>query len=336
MVKLRAFCIIGAVLLTMVCSFAQSLIGSADAVHLVEHKIRELNGGRFKATSVTYEEEKCTVLGTNGVYNVEAFLNARAARVLELRRDGQTFYTWEGVKVIGHRGNVKFAPENTIPALLEAIKLGVDLVEIDVRQTQDGELILMHDETVDRTTNGSGDVANLTLADIKALDAGSWFSENFKGVRAPTLREALAAIRGRALPDVDFKAGDPEKLIAILAEENLLGKITLYCGDWELMQHTLSLAPEGFLLRPSVPGGMQGLPIVLQKFDPQIVNINWKEFSEVLVQAVHTAGKKSFLNSMQQDTDYVRSLMISTLPDYLQSDHIDLMMPLLREQGLHK
>ncbi len=205
---------------------------------------------------------------------------------------------------------------------------------MDVRQTRDGELIIMHDEKVDRTTDGTGKVADMTLAEIKKLDAGSWFSPEFKGEVVPTLREALHAIRGKALPDVDFKAGDPVKLIAILDEFGLLGKVTLYCGDWNLMQATLSLAPEGFILRPTIPG-LKGLPIVLQRFDPQIVNINWKQFSETVVRDVHVAGKKTFLNAMQQDTDYVRKLMLDTLPDYLQTDHIDLLAPLLRQHDLH-
>ena len=179
-------------------------------------------------------------------------------------------------------------------------------------------------------------IAELSLADVKVLDAGSWFSDEFQKVPVPTLREALEAIRGKVLPDIDFKAGDPQKLIDILKEEELLGKVTLYCGDWDLMQRTIELAPEGFMLRPNVPTGYHGLSVVLQTFNPPLVNVNWNQFSEALVQAIHTSGKKSFLNSMQQDTDYVRDLMISTLPDYLQSDHLDLLVPLLRQHGLHK
>ena len=312
----------------------QSLITPAEAVHLVEYKLEELHSGRFKVEDVMFKESRCTVTGVNGPYQLTALLDARHARVLRMTRNEQPFYKWEGILLVGHRGNVKFAPENTVSAFIKAIELGADLVEMDVRQTRDGELIIMHDEKVDRTTDGTGKVADMTLAEIKKLDAGSWFSPEFKGEVVPTLREALHAIRGKALPDVDFKAGDPVKLIAILDEFGLLGKVTLYCGDWNLMQATISLAPEGFILRPTIPG-LKGLPIVLQRFDPQIVNINWKQFSETVVRDVHVAGKKTFLNAMQQDTDYVRKLMLDTLPDYLQTDHIDLLAPLLRQHDLH-
>ncbi len=336
MLRLRIFVIVLTALFSFAYAQSLSLITPAEAIHLVEYKLKDLDAGRFKATSVSYDDEKCTVSGTNGAYPLAAVVDARAARVLELKRNGETFYTWEGIKVVGHRGTVKFAPENTIPAFLKAIELGADLLEMDVRETKDSVLVIMHDDKVDRTTNGTGRVAEMTLAEIKALDAGSWFGDDFKGVKVPTFREVLAAIRGKALPDIYFKAGDPARLIAVLEEENLLGKVTLYCGNWDLMQRTLRLAPEGFFLRPTSPGGRQGLPIVLEKFDPQIVNINWHEFSEGVIQDIHVAGKKSFLNAMQRDTDFVRNLMIETLPDYLQSDHLDLLVPELRQRGLHR
>ena len=333
--KIRINFMIAAVLLSIIQVQAQSVITSAEAIHLVEVKLKDVRGGRFKAERVSFSNDQCTVLGANGVYPLKALLDAKAARVLELYRDGRVFYKWEGVKVVGHRGCVKFTPENTIPAFLKGIELGADLSEMDVRETRDGQLVIMHDEKVDRTTNGTGKVADLTLAEIKSLDAGAWFAPEFKGVPVPTFREVLTAIHGKALPDIDFKSGDPKKLIAILKEFDLLGKLTLYCGDWDLMQATLSLAPNGFMLRPTVPG-VKGLPIVLQKFDPQIVNIDWKEFSAALGQADHVAGKKSFLNAMQQDTDYIRRLMMNTLPDYLQSDDLDLLIPMLRKKGWHK
>ncbi|MBN1561871.1 hypothetical protein EH223_11405 [candidate division KSB1 bacterium] len=308
----------------------------AQTIHLVEHKLADLRAGTFRARSVTFEGDQCVVSGVQSVHAVQAFIDARTARVLRMKRDNVDFYAWEGIKVVGHRGNIKFTPENTLPAIAKAIELGCDLIEIDIRETSDGELILMHDETVDRTTDGAGKVAELRLADIAKMDAGSWYAPEFAGVRVPTLREALAAMRGRALPDLDFKAGTPGKLIDILREENLLGRVTLYCGDWDLLRATLELAPDGFMLRPTVPGGETGLPIVLHAFDPQIVNINWEEFSEDLVRAVHLAGKKSFLNAMQQDTEYIMQLMMNTMPDYLQSDHVDLLLPMTRERGWHR
>src|SRR5437868_7957496 len=79
------------------------------------------------------------------------------------------------IAVIGHRGGRALAPENTLAAFRNAIRLGADYVEIDVRATRDGHLVIMHDSTVDRTTNGSGAVRDLDFATIRSLDAGSKF-----------------------------------------------------------------------------------------------------------------------------------------------------------------
>jgi glycerophosphoryl diester phosphodiesterase len=92
--------------------------------------------------------------------------------------------------ILGHRGALMLAPENTLAAFGMCLATGTD-IELDVWPTKDGELVVIHDDRVDRTTNGKGRVADLTLAEIKRLDAGSWFHEDFAGERIPTLREAL-------------------------------------------------------------------------------------------------------------------------------------------------
>ena len=99
---------------------------------------------------------------------------------------------------IGHRGAAGHAPENTLAALEQAIKLGVDLVEFDVRRSSDGALVLVHDRTVDRTTNGQGSVESLPLSVLRGLDAGG-------GERVPLLEEALACLNGRAGAMVELK-----------------------------------------------------------------------------------------------------------------------------------
>lgn len=93
--------------------------------------------------------------------------------------------------ICAHRGARSTFPENTVPAFREAVRLGVQQVEFDVCKTKDGALVIMHDPTVDRTTDGKGKVADLTLEEIKRLDAGIKMGESFRGVRVPTLDEAL-------------------------------------------------------------------------------------------------------------------------------------------------
>ena len=119
--------------------------------------------------------------------------------------------------IVGHRGAPLIAPENTIASHEAALRLGANIIELDVRMTRDGHFVVIHDATVDRTTNGEGRVSKMTLEEIRALDAGAWKGPQFAGARVPTLREALANLKGRAGIDIDFKDG-PKNSGARLAD----------------------------------------------------------------------------------------------------------------------
>ena len=98
--------------------------------------------------------------------------------------------------ILGHRGALTHAPENTLPAFELCLRTGCD-IELDVHPTRDGKLVVIHDATVDRTTDGKGAVASLTLEQVRRLDAGAWFHRDFAGERVPTLDETLALVVAR-------------------------------------------------------------------------------------------------------------------------------------------
>ncbi len=97
-------------------------------------------------------------------------------------------------RVIGHRGACGYAPENTIESIKTAAEMGAEWVELDVKLTKDSVPVIFHDETLERTTNGSGNMADITFADLQELEAGSWYGESFAGIRIPTLEEAIDVI----------------------------------------------------------------------------------------------------------------------------------------------
>ncbi len=102
-------------------------------------------------------------------------------------------------KIIGHRGAATYAPENTLEGIHTAADMGVEWVELDVKITKDQSPVIFHDDTLERTTNGSGPLAALTLEELRELEAGSWFSDSFAGIRIPTLEEALEVLIDREL-----------------------------------------------------------------------------------------------------------------------------------------
>ena len=111
----------------------------------------------------------------------------------------------DNIYVAAHRGWSAKYPENTMAAYKAAAELGVDQIETDIRITADGELVLIHDATVDRTTNGTGLVREKTLAELRALDAGSWKGEEFAGLQIPTLKEFMDFIATLPEMTIDFE-----------------------------------------------------------------------------------------------------------------------------------
>jgi glycerophosphoryl diester phosphodiesterase len=121
----------------------------------------------------------------------------------------------DSVLSIGHRGAAGITPENTKLAFLKALDLGADAIEFDVQLTKDDVCIVFHDESLDRTTNGEGFVADTSWEVISQLDAGSWFAESFKGLEIPTLEETLKTLGGRTTLNIEFKPdkGREERLV---------------------------------------------------------------------------------------------------------------------------
>lgn len=164
--------------------------------------------------------------------------------------------------VIAHRGASAYAPENTVPAFDLAVTMGADVVETDVQMTRDGQLVCVHDTTLARTTDARlrypyrapWSVGDLTLAEIRSLDAGSWFDGSFAGTRVPTLQETLEAVDGRAGLLLEFKRpalypGIADAAVAELVRAGWLGgpvrdaPLVAQSFDWGFMGRFNALAP---------------------------------------------------------------------------------------------
>lgn len=162
--------------------------------------------------------------------------------------------------VVAHRGVPSLAPENTMASYKLAYELGADVIETDVQLTKDGEIIIMHDTTVDRTTNGKGAVKELTLDQIRQLDAGSKFSAAFKGEKVPTLREFLQEFKGKdVVLLIETKAkGLEQKLVDEIEEEGMTHQVLVQSFYADSVATTHQIKPEiglGYLYSAASPAG---------------------------------------------------------------------------------
>jgi glycerophosphoryl diester phosphodiesterase len=115
------------------------------------------------------------------------------------------WFRGDGTLNVAHRGASGYAPENTLPAFTLAAEMGADGIELDIHLSADGEAVVIHNDTVDATTNGYGRVSQMTLSELVTLDAGSWFDTRFAGARIPTLAQVFEAVGQRLLINVEIK-----------------------------------------------------------------------------------------------------------------------------------
>lgn len=159
------------------------------------------------------------------------------------------------VLVIGHRGAMGHAPENTMASLQKGYELQANIVEIDIQMSKDRELVVIHDGDVSRTTNGKGHIRDMTIEDIRSLEAGSHFDSAFNGEKIPILREVLSWAKDKIPLAIEIK-GDPrpaegieEKLITLLQEYDMIDRVMVIS-----FHHTsLKLLKE---MEPSVATGI--------------------------------------------------------------------------------
>ncbi len=146
---------------------------------------------------------------------------------------------------IAHRGDSGNFPENTIAAFRAAADAGAEMCELDVQATRDSAVVVMHDDSVDRTTNGSGAVASLTLAQIKRLDAGSRKGKRFAGESVPTLDEVFAAVGNKLGLNIEIKEGAIERRVCgIICANGALATSIVSSFEWNALRNIREIDPQ--------------------------------------------------------------------------------------------
>lgn len=235
-------------------------------------------------------------------------------RAVEIRRRIKDF----PVKIACHRGANRYAPENTAAAIKTAAALGADYIEIDIRTTSDGKFVLMHDATVDDTTNGAGPVRQHSAEDIAKLDAGAKFGKKYAKTRVPTFYEGLAALGDHASVYLDAKDIAPDALLTAIRKHGLMKRHVVYQSA-EYGRQLQRLEPQIRMLLPLKSADDVDRLATLKPFG---FDTEWSILSKALIDRCHAAGIQVFSDALgphETLDDYRQAIRWGI--DVIQTDH---------------
>lgn len=261
----------------------------------------------------------------------------------------------KNVFVIAHRGDWRHAPENSLQAIQNCIDMGVDAVEIDVRKTADGEFVLMHDETIDRTTTGSGNVEDWTLDSLKTLflKNGTSYVTNDK---IPTLEEALLLCRGRIMVDLDMKGATIPEVYPILKRTNTVDHC--FNGSYDTynnVKERYGAYLDSIHFVPSLRDKSDNIAAYIaayeQEIDPSVYAVKFtKESSHILpyIDSLTSLGNRVWMHTISAsrsaghhddravyDPEGSYGWLIEKGVGMIQTDRPKLLLDYLRKEGLH-
>lgn len=226
--------------------------------------------------------------------------------------------------VIAHRGAGGEMPENTLAAVKQAINDKSDYIETDVHESKDGEICVMHDRTVNRTTNGKGKIKNLTWKDIQKLDAGSWFSPEFKNERVPSLEQVIQEINGKCKLLIEIKKGDPyypdieEKVVKIIQKNDAQNWCAVQSFNMDVIRKihkldsSLELHKLEIFILPALNLAFDGLPHAFRPDENPYIkayNVNCFFLSSSIIESIHSYDKK--VNAWTCDSPSIVNRMLS-------------------------
>jgi glycerophosphoryl diester phosphodiesterase len=243
------------------------------------------------------------------------------------------------VQVIAHRGFSGIAPENTMTAFKKAIEIGADMIELDVMLSKDGELVVIHDKTVNRTTNGKGKVSELSLSDLKKLDAGSWFKKHFSGEKIPTLEEVFDLAHGKIQLNIEIKkdaynpyrkkGGVEEKTVKLIEKYNMSSGVLVSSFNPLIIQRIKEFSPEvatailyRYRINRSLVKGFNNLNV-------NAVNPGKRFFNKKATQEVHKSDLKINIYTINQKREMKKFIKMGV--DGIITNYPDRVFEVLEE-----
>jgi len=232
------------------------------------------------------------------------------------------------VQVVCHRGANEVAPENTKAAAQQCIDWGVEYVEVDVRTSQDGVLYILHDATVNRTTDGKGPIAQLTSEQIDRLDAGSWFGAKFAGERVPRLEPYLEWIKGKAKVYFDVKACDIKQLIDLVYAVGMENDCFFWFDNAKRAEEFRRL-DQKLPLKVNV-ASVADVVKAHEQLNANIVELGLGKMSQAIKDACQERGIQLMILQTKKDPEAFRKI-VEWEADLVNLDHADAFLEVQRE-----
>lgn len=228
----------------------------------------------------------------------------------------------EDIEVVVHRGANFLAPENTLPSARAALKYGAEWIELDVRKSKDGVLYNLHDETLDRTTDGHGPIHLVTSSEIERLDAGSWFGPAFRGLKVPRIETMLDSLKGKANVFFDVKKGTPvADLVKLVRAKGFEKNSFFWFADAKMVSEFVKLAPEMKIkVNASDIEGIKKWQTVCR---PSYVEIEPENITKNLVNYCHKNGIL-VMAAIQNGNEEAYKKAIQAQPDLVNIDQPEL------------
>lgn len=233
--------------------------------------------------------------------------------------------------VIAHRGNHTHVPENTLASVSEAIKFGVDYVEVDLRTTKDGQLVIHHDATVDRATNGKGKVNEHTLADLQKLQV---YNHNHKTHRIPEFRDVLQLCKNKINIYLDFKDADVAQTWKQIQEAGMEKQIVVYINKKEQYPLWKSIAP-AMPLMTSIPDEVKTHDALATFLNEVKIDVVDNVVNPAVKQYLQTRGISVWLDVQDpKEGPHSWAEALKKGVQGLQTDHPEALIEYLKKNGL--
>jgi glycerophosphoryl diester phosphodiesterase len=235
------------------------------------------------------------------------------------------------VVAISHRGEHLQRPENTMPAFQEAIRVGADFIEVDVQTTADGKLVLSHDATVDRCTNGTGKVSEMTFEQVEALDAGIKKGAEYAGTKVPTFDAALDLARGKIGIYVDVKNASAQDLVTHIDGHGMTDHVVIYCRP-SLCKQIEDLNPKLKVMPES--NTVEHTKTLVDTLHPKVIAFGAGDWKPEIVAAAKQGNAEVYVDRMgTTDGPEGWQSAIDDGADGIQTDRPGPLVEYLRQKG---